>query len=461
MCDRRFLDQTTFGVYADDDCSDIHPDVIEAYGSSDRPEEDDSDAEDEDEEAIREAIEEDLRPSVNHTSVQFPDRRYPFSSPMSEQVFRESFARLVEENIVPDGLGVLEGEWDEDGYPEMEHIKFASIFSRHVPELWDPGAACSHIRSLLRWMAALQSPPSSQAHPTSFDKFLSVTPSQRETARHPVYYFEDGPIVFLVESTLFRLHPCLLRIRSPLFYLMLDPAAPDILGGNDEGKSDDTPIEIIQASARDFECVLRWMYTPESVGAPWCQDTLIAVLRFAKKYDFPDALAFAKSRLETVAFQPVPSLRLILARRHTIPDWVRPAIRDLIRFPVSAIPPAHIIDLGVHTLHTLALAKEAIARLRTSLTSHIPSVTHGIRCVDMKPCQRGLAFCWTQVNVLVHNTGVSLTASDVMAKLDEGAISGLELMNPDCLRATLNEIRPLFNQEEIVTMEWVEKLAQI
>lgn len=140
---------------------------------------------------------------------------------------------------------------------------------------------------------------------------------------------------------------------------------------------------------------------------------------------------------------------------------MRPAIRDLIRLPFTTLPPAHTSDLGVQTVFAISLAKEVIQDHRKSLTAHIPSIFHGIRCSDAKPCLSGLAFCWTQVNVLVHNTGMLLTASDVMSKLDEGSVPGLELMNPDCLRATLNEIRPLFNQEETITKEWVERVAQL
>ncbi|KAG6918347.1 hypothetical protein DXG01_014996 [Tephrocybe rancida] len=77
------------------------------------------------------------------------------------------------------------------------------------------------------------------------------------TVRHPVYYFEDGVVIFLVENTLFKVHRYYLTRESEVFRGMFElPPGSD----EPEGTDDDHPIRLPEVTTSEFESLMHFFY---------------------------------------------------------------------------------------------------------------------------------------------------------------------------------------------------------
>ncbi|KAJ7575657.1 hypothetical protein C8J56DRAFT_798462 [Mycena floridula] len=126
--DMQFLGQTRFGRYHDD-CDNVHPDTIKKYYGVDgrvRRETGETGAgnandERQEVEDISDRISKDQEPHIKHEAVKVPRHANPFlNSPQHEDTFFSALAEVIEKKVIPSGYGVLPGEWDEDGYPDIE-----------------------------------------------------------------------------------------------------------------------------------------------------------------------------------------------------------------------------------------------------------------------------------------------------------------------------------------------------
>lgn len=154
------MGQVEHGMYTEDDCIGVHPDVIDQYyGTSgtplrrrrgqtgaghppdEEPDEDDNDPDwqDADDDSDSESDEEsehsgghqDLehRISAHHQSefhhepVGVPKHANPFGTPELQDAFDTAFEALQSSGQVPLGYGVLPEEWDEEGYPSFEILR--------------------------------------------------------------------------------------------------------------------------------------------------------------------------------------------------------------------------------------------------------------------------------------------------------------------------------------------------
>ncbi|KAK7005481.1 hypothetical protein R3P38DRAFT_3604766 [Favolaschia claudopus] len=135
--DMRLLGQTTEGVYQDP-LDGIHPDAINRYygvagprvrrtrtqtGAGIDPEEgvEDEDLEPSVEEELENHIEADLEHNIRHQPVKVAQNRSPFRDAEDETRFLALMADLLAcPDILPDDYGVVEAEWDDEGYPEIE-----------------------------------------------------------------------------------------------------------------------------------------------------------------------------------------------------------------------------------------------------------------------------------------------------------------------------------------------------
>ncbi|KAJ7705169.1 hypothetical protein B0H16DRAFT_1827476, partial [Mycena metata] len=140
--DIRFLGQTTEGVYRDDPLDGIHPDAINRYYgvagprlrrarhhtgagvSEEDDDEDETDYEPTPEELRENQIEADLAQNIRHQPIKVARHRSPFQDLDSENTFLEILDDLLSHpDILPEDYGILEDEWDEDNYPEVESIR--------------------------------------------------------------------------------------------------------------------------------------------------------------------------------------------------------------------------------------------------------------------------------------------------------------------------------------------------
>jgi hypothetical protein len=137
--DIRFLGQLTEGVYRHDPLDGIHPDAINRYYgvegrrlrrprnqtgagiSEDEPEDNDGDAQPSEEEQLENRIEADLAQNIRHEPVKVAQHRSPFKDEDLQQHFLSLLEALfAEPGVLPEDYGVLEDEWEEEDYPEIE-----------------------------------------------------------------------------------------------------------------------------------------------------------------------------------------------------------------------------------------------------------------------------------------------------------------------------------------------------
>lgn len=133
----RFLGQLNDGVYADP-MDNIHPDIIERYYGVDgierirrpgetgagHPEDEDMEQPEQrvDEPVLSNTVADDLAHNVRHPPIKVARHGNPFRSPVVEKNFFAALGAIVQADIIPEGYGVLESEWEDGTYPAMEAI---------------------------------------------------------------------------------------------------------------------------------------------------------------------------------------------------------------------------------------------------------------------------------------------------------------------------------------------------
>ncbi|KAJ7261036.1 hypothetical protein C8J57DRAFT_1072144, partial [Mycena rebaudengoi] len=144
--DMRFLGQTTEGLYRQDPLDGIHPDAINRYygvsgprrrrhrhqtGAGYPSDEEESEAESMDaayQPDLREQLENHIEAhhaeNIRHNPVKVARHKSPFTSTEHEAAFLEVLHELLASpGDPPEDYGVLEDEWEEDDYPEIEAIR--------------------------------------------------------------------------------------------------------------------------------------------------------------------------------------------------------------------------------------------------------------------------------------------------------------------------------------------------
>ncbi|KIM52119.1 hypothetical protein SCLCIDRAFT_39426, partial [Scleroderma citrinum Foug A] len=137
--DLRFTGQLEHGIYMSHGEVTIHPGVVQHYlgstsiqlsqSSQISPSSDMDDQEWEeiplettDLTMIASLIAEEQTAQFLHEGAQVPRDHNPFSHSGAETVFTEALEEVQAIGYIPSGLGMLEEEWDGDGYPELEVI---------------------------------------------------------------------------------------------------------------------------------------------------------------------------------------------------------------------------------------------------------------------------------------------------------------------------------------------------
>jgi len=85
--------------------------------------------------------------------------------------------------------------------------------------------------------------------------------------RHSTYYFDDCTVGFQVEYTLFGVHRSVISRNSPLFREMWTLHIPP--GGQAEGTSDEHPLILERATAKEFELLLSILYPLKYGNMPY------------------------------------------------------------------------------------------------------------------------------------------------------------------------------------------------
>ena len=68
---------------------------------------------------------EEYETNIHHEPVAVPNHSSPFENrPELHQTFIDNLCLLGQAGNLPPGFGLLPDEWDEDGYPAVEHIPY-------------------------------------------------------------------------------------------------------------------------------------------------------------------------------------------------------------------------------------------------------------------------------------------------------------------------------------------------
>lgn len=140
--DIRFLGQLTEGVYRHDPLDGIHPDAINRYygvagrrlrrsrnqtgagiASDDEAEEDSDEDQPSVEEELENQVQADITRNIRHQPVKVAKHRSPFKDAELEVHFLAVLEDHLAQPDLPDDYGILEDEWEEEDYPEIEIIR--------------------------------------------------------------------------------------------------------------------------------------------------------------------------------------------------------------------------------------------------------------------------------------------------------------------------------------------------
>jgi len=189
-------------------------------------------------------------------------------------------------------------------------------------------------------------------------------------SRHSTYWFEDGSVVLLVETTFYNLHRSFLAMKSPVWKDMF--SMPVGVQSDVEGVTEKNPIVIPQVTVAEFNELLSFIYH-DWHPPPERPERLVALLRLGNLFQIDDAKEFAIASLSSHP-DIHPTLKLQLSRQYTLEEWLAPAFRTLLRLPLASLTPAEVDRLGLFAYSTLAKAKESVDEHRKEVAQSFPVV---------------------------------------------------------------------------------------
>ncbi|OCH85755.1 hypothetical protein OBBRIDRAFT_784424 [Obba rivulosa] len=268
------------------------------------------------------------------------------------------------------------------------------------------------------------SPSTSPADPDS---------SSAQPTRSTEYYFDDGTHIFRVQNTLYKLHAGILAKRLDMFNSMF--SLPITSQNMPEGRSDDRPLYPPQTSAKEFEYLLRYIYS-EWEAPPHALDYLIAVLKLSSQWDLPSGRRWALHHLQDIQNQIPAALQLKLARMYNIEDWIRPALARLVRTPLKNLTFEDRGFLGPEAVFFIARVREGLENLRKTIAVVAPEIENK-RSPDCSTsqhqvCMRVWSDAWFRkiTRKLIHPH--PLVAMHMFEGIDQVKKLDLSGMTPGC-----------------------------
>jgi hypothetical protein len=162
-----------------------------------------------------------------------------------------------------------------------------------------------------------------------------------------------------------------------------------------------------------------------------------------------------------------PILRLQLAIRYAITEWINPAFRCLIYAPLSSLTSAQIEQLGFHAYVILAKTQSKITTHRILCALTVPPVEHGETCDDHTACNKSWAHAWWGESIK-HGVAVALIhpnhvpAQKIIHQLPN-IITSWHMLE-ECRRQTVRSLAvspSRLLQEEGIIMAAIEELKKL
>ncbi|CAG8544822.1 13979_t:CDS:1 [Ambispora leptoticha] len=152
-----------------------------------------------------------------------------------------------------------------------------------------------------------------------------------------VHYFEDGNILLIAESTIFKVHRGILAHSSVVFNDMFKIATEDDAR---------TPEITLAESASELELLLSFMYPPK-VRINW--QIIQKLLQLADKYIIESIPNDVKNFLE-LRFHEKPIVSLIVAEKHSFSQIYKKSFMLVLDELLESINVPNFIDLSKETI---------------------------------------------------------------------------------------------------------------
>ncbi|KAI0691446.1 hypothetical protein BC835DRAFT_1307499 [Cytidiella melzeri] len=269
--------------------------------------------------------------------------------------------------------------------------------------------------------------------------------------KSPDFCFNDGTIWIRVERTLYCLHRGILESHSETFAQILPMRGT---GGDKE----DNPVFLESITSADFDYLVRHIFIGWVAPPPYDTAMLISLLKLGSLYQMKLVLTFAQYHIKDEP-RISPATKINLARRYTIPDWVRPAFEALVRTGPLHITDEDIDQLGLVTYAILTRAQAEIARERLRLSLAAPPTVLGDGCVAHDRCEGAWKEFWgIKVSRWLNHPDKPPRLSKTCEFIEQ--LGDIPFMRSRCHSETLLKLRGMapLRAEERITEEGVEKV---
>ncbi|KAJ6498412.1 hypothetical protein C8R47DRAFT_1259941 [Mycena vitilis] len=152
---------------------------------------------------------------------------------------------------------------------------------------------------------------------------------------------------------------------------------------------------ILQPTEAEIEVLLECIYLQNGAEKLQAQTTdfFLTALAMGEFFSAPILTEMGTKWLSTHQVLH-PTMRISLAIRFHVPQWIEPAFRTLTRTPLRSLTVAQINELGFSPYIILAETQAKIAEHRTFCALTVPPVIHGSHCPDPPSCNKSFAHAW-------------------------------------------------------------------
>ena len=136
-----------------------------------------------------------------------------------------------------------------------------------------------------------------------------------------------------------------------------------------------------------------------------------------------------------------PVLKLRLACRYDIYQWIEPAVHAILNRPLTSITPRDAINMGYNNFYSIVLTKAKINEFRSGIAYSEPGVTQGSRCTTAEECRATWKEQWWNglARHILYPQWVTI-GQRIKAELERASIPG---MCNGCLRGTIMSMKRL------------------
>ncbi|CCM04332.1 uncharacterized protein FIBRA_06503 [Fibroporia radiculosa] len=183
------------------------------------------------------------------------------------------------------------------------------------------------------------------------------------------FYMSDGSVFLSVltatpvheQLTLYRVHRYFLERDSDFFRSLLVLPPGDAERGPD-GATEETAIPLLGVTTHEMECLLFFLYHGMYERKVW-RDDWVALLSISSRFLFEGIRKRAVQEITRFTEPLDPVERVVLATRHDVPQWLKPAYVELCQRR-DALSVKEGQQIGLETAIPLARAREELLRRR-------------------------------------------------------------------------------------------------